>query len=200
MNRKLFSLALALVGITTSNLSALETKSLMGVVNFTSCLTESKYGKLEQQNLENMRKQMSSIMEETEKELKDIASKLQDQEYLDGLSPKAEEEMKMKYQALNEDLARYQNQYYQVLNHANYQIIQKLSTSIAKASEKIAKDKNLSYVINKDACFYFKPDLEITAQVISEMDKNFEVDQKSKKVSENEAIENPLTDMKEAAK
>lgn len=200
MNRKLFSLALVLLGITTSNLSALEPKSLMGVVNFTSCLTESKYGKQEQQNLDNMRKQMTSIMEETEKELKDIASKLQDQEYLDGLSPKAEEEMKMKYQALNEDLARYQNQYYQVLNHANYQIIQKLSTSIAKASEKIAKDKNLSYVINKDACFYFKPDLEITAQVISEMDKNFEVDQKSKKVSENDAMENPLTEMKEAAK
>lgn len=200
MNRKLFSLSLLLIGITTSNLSALETKSLMGVVNFTSCLSESKYGKQEQQNLENMRKQMTSIMEETEKELKDIASKLQDQEYLDGLSPKAEEEMKIKYQALNEDLARYQNQYYQVLNHANYQIIQKLSTSIAKASEKIAKDKNLSYVINKDACFYFKPDLEITAQVISEMDKNFEIDQKTKKVSENDASENPLNEMKESVK
>ncbi len=171
--------------LSSKSLFALDPKAIVGVVNFTSCLTDSKFGKQEQQNLENIRKQMTSIIEETEKELKDISGKLEDQEYLDGLSPKAEEELKVKYQSLNEDMMRYQNQYYQVLNQANYQIVQKLSSTIAKASEKIAKEKNLSYVMNKEACFYYKPELEVTQLVIQEMDKSFELDQKAKKLSEN---------------
>jgi outer membrane protein len=199
--RKIFSTALICTFILSAKgLFALDSKSLVGVVNFTSCLTDSKFGKQEQQNLENIRKQMSSIMEETEKELKDISSKLEDQEYLDGLSPKAEEELKVKYQSLNEDLMRYQNQFYQVLNQANYQIVQKLSSSISKASEKVAKEKNLSYVMNKDACFYYKPDLEVTTLVIQEMDKNFEIDLKSKKISENAEAPASLEAPKEAAR
>lgn len=184
--RRTFSLAMVCLALLSSkSLFALDSKAIVGVVNFTSCLTDSKFGKQEQQNLENIRKQMTSIIEETEKELKDISGKLEDQEYLDGLSPKAEEELKVKYQSLNEDMMRYQNQYYQVLNQANYQIVQKLSSTIAKASEKIAKEKNLSYVMNKEACFYYKPELEVTQLVIQEMDKSFELDQKAKKLSEN---------------
>lgn len=191
--RNLLSILVVTAGLfTAGNLSAFDSKTIVGVVNFSSCLTESKYGKQEQQNLENIRKQMVSIIEETEKELKDLSTKLDDQEFLDGLSPKAEEELKIKYQTLNEDLMRYQNQYYQVLNQANYQIIQKLSTNIAKASEKIAKQKNLSVVMNKEACFYYKPDLEITNLVIQEMDKSYEIDLKNKKLSENAEGDMPV--------
>ncbi len=49
----------------------------------------------------------------------------------------------------------------------------------------MAKDKKLDYVINKEACFYYRPDLDMTTQVIAEMDKNFDVDAKSKKLSDN---------------
>ncbi len=89
--------------------------SLIGVVNFTTCITDSKSGKKEQENMENIRKQLSSLMEDTEKEMREIAGKFEDTEYLDSLSPKAEEELKVKFQTLQEDLGRYQNQFYQVL-------------------------------------------------------------------------------------
>jgi len=158
--------------------------ALIGVVNFTTCITDSKSGKKEQENMENVRNQMASLIEDTEKELKEIAAKFEDTELLDSLSPKAEEEMKVKYQALQEDLGRYQNQYYQVLQHAQYQLIQKMSGNIAKAAETIAKQKNLDYVINKEACFYIRSDLDMTNAVITEMDKAFEV-QAAKKLSEN---------------
>ena len=157
----------------------------LGVVNFSSCITDSKYGKKEQENLENLRKQMASLIENTEKELKEIATKFEDTEYLDSLSPKAEEELKVKFQTLQEDLGRYQNQFYQVLNHANYQMVQKLSASISSAAEKVAKSKKLDYVINKEACFYIRPDLDVTPFVINEMDKTFELDTKAKKLSDN---------------
>ena len=81
---------------------------------------------------------------------------------------------------LNEELARYQNQYYQVMNQANMRTMQTLAASINTASEKVAKDKKLTMVVNKDACFYYSPDRDVTTLVISEMDKNYS-SQESKK-------------------
>jgi len=159
----------------------------VAVVNFTKCITDSKPGKHEQENLEYMRKQMASMMEESEKELKNISEKFSDADYMDSLSPKAEEELKIKYQTLSEELGRYQQQYYQVSNQASYQLMQKMNSIISKASEKIAKRKNLAYVVNKEACFYFTPDLEITNQVIEEMDHDFEFEQGKKKAVENKS-------------
>jgi outer membrane protein len=157
--------------------------SQVGVVNFTTCITESKSGQKEQGNMENIRNQMSTMIEDTEKEIKELSAKFEDTEFLDSLSPKAEEELKVKYQTLQEDLGRYQNQYYQVLQHAQYQLIQKMSGNIAKASEAVAKEKNLNYVINKEACFYINSDYDVTNSVISEMDKSFE--DENKEISEN---------------
>jgi outer membrane protein len=183
--RKFFSLAATSFALVAATATAADTP-LIGVVNFATCITDSKAGKKEQENMENMRKQMASLIENTEKELKEISAKFEDTEYLDSLSPKAEEELKARFQTLQEDLGRYQNQFYQVLNHANYQMMQKISTTIAKAAEKIADERHLDYVMNKEACFYIRPSLEITKAIINEMDKNFDLDAKAKKVAENE--------------
>jgi outer membrane protein len=182
--RKLILSAATAFGLMASSAVASE-PSLIGVVNFTTCITDSKLGKKEQENMENIRKQLSSLIEDTEKEMREIAGKFEDTEYLDSLSPKAEEELKQKFQALQEDLSRYQNQFYQVLNHANYQMMQKMNSNIAKASEKISKEKKLDYVMNKEACFFIRSDLDVTTQVITEMDKIFEIDSQVKKVSDN---------------
>ena len=57
--------------------------------------------------------------------------------------------------------------------------------SICSPSEKVAKSKKLDYVMNKEACFYIRPDLDVTTVVISEMDRSFEVDSKARKLSDN---------------
>nr|NGX30391.1 hypothetical protein [Candidatus Anoxychlamydiales bacterium] len=85
-----------------------------------------------------------------------------------------EEELKMKQGALNQDLAKYQNQLYQILNQANYFFIQKMSSNISKASESIAENKKLDLVLNKEACFYNNPKIDITELVIKQMDRNFD--------------------------
>jgi len=197
MVKRYLLIATLALGLTSGTISAVEASVLVGVVNFSTCITDSKYGKNEQSQLENIKNQWSSLIEETEKELKAVAAKFEDQEYLEGLSPEAEEELKVKYKALNEDMAKYQNQLYQVLNQANYFFVQKMSSYIAKASEQVAQKKNLQYVLNKDACFYNLPDMDVTKTVISKMDENFEKDLKNKKVSENEL---PKPGVKEAAK
>jgi outer membrane protein len=195
--RKMVLLSAVVALMAASQAPAVE-NPVIGIVNFSNCITDSKVGKKEQESMESLRKQIASMIEETEKELKELADKFEDTEYLDSLSPKAEEELKAKYQTRQEDMARYQNQFYQVLNQAHYQMIQKMSQNVAKAAESIAQEKKLDYVMNKEACFYVRPDLDVTSNVIAEMDKSFELDAKAKNVSENDsqinAVEETLLD------
>ena len=68
----------------------------VGVVNFATCVAESKVGQEEQGNFDTIKQQLGSHLEKTEKELSDLASKLNDPDYMDGLSPEAERELKEK--------------------------------------------------------------------------------------------------------
>ena len=144
-----------MVGLCSGKLAADTKQPSVGIVNFTTCMTESKTGKQEQASFESLKNQMSSLLEDTEKQLNEITSKFNDPEFMDGLSPDGEEEMKTKFQMLNEETSRYQNQYYQVLNQANMKVVQSMSTAIQEAAEKVAKAKKISMVINKEACFFY---------------------------------------------
>jgi outer membrane protein len=181
-------------------------RATIGVVNFTTCVTNSKFGKQEQGNFDKLREQMTSMIEESQKELQEMSAKLDDADYVDGLSPKAEEELKMKFQTKNQDMQRLQNQYYQVLQQANMQVMQKMNQNVSTAAEAVAKQKNLNLVMNKEACFYHKPTLEVTDLVIAEMNKTYEVEEKKKKLaekteekaSENQVSKNTSTPKKSA--
>src|SRR5580658_4473294 len=131
---KKIPILLAAFGLTTAGFAA-DAPSNIGIVNFGTCVADSKLGKQEQAAFESLKKQMTTLLEDTEKQLNEIAAKFNDPEFLDGLSPEAEEELKTKFRTLNEELGRYQNQYYQVMNQANMRIMQILATSINTAAE-----------------------------------------------------------------
>lgn len=158
--------------LTTSAFTA-EAAQSFGIVNFGTCVSDSKLGKQEQASFETLKKQMSTLLEDTEKQLNELSAKFNDPEYLDGLSPEAEDELKNKFRALSEEMNRYQNQYYQVMNQANMRIMQVMANNINTASEKVANAKKLNMVVNKDACFFYNPSLDITNLIIAEMDKGF---------------------------
>ncbi|MCH9610852.1 MAG: hypothetical protein S4CHLAM81_13610 [Chlamydiales bacterium] len=160
--------------LTVSTLHAAELK--IGFVNFKSCMEESKQGKQEMGSFEVMRTQMQESLEKTETELQEIAGKLEDQDYMDGLSPTAEEELKMRFQGLNQELARYQNQYYQILNQANFQMMQTLHTQVSTASEKVRQKQELALVLNEDSVFAFSDSLDVTAAVVDEMNRRYELE------------------------
>lgn len=173
---------LFLACITAGSLSAGEH---IGIVNFSTCVADSKVGQSEQAHFEGIKKQLGSHLEQTEKELNDLATKLNDSDYMDGLSPEAEAELKEKMQNLNEELSRYQNQYYQILNQANMKVVQLLSNKVNAASELVAKEKKLNLVLHKDACFFYSEDLDITSLVVAKMDKIFEQETKQAESKEN---------------
>lgn len=189
MNKSKFFLSLLSAAALCAGPTFAAEESIIGMVNLTSCMSESKLGQQEQETLQNVQNQMISLMEETDKELKEIEGKLKDSEYLDSLSPQAEAELQAQRDQLARNISQYQNQFYQMMQQAQYQIYQKVLTNITKASEKIAKEKKLDYILNKEACFYIRPDLDVTNSVISEMDKTFDLDKTDKKVSDNNSQE-----------
>lgn len=146
----------------------------IGVVNFKTCVEESKFGKQEQASFEAMKKQMENVVEEKEKVLGDLANKLNNADELELMSPEAETELKRKFRALSQEMSQLQTQFYQTLNQANFQVVQKLSENVTKASEKVAKDQSLDLVFNDEGCFFVNKAFDISAQVVKQMDAQFE--------------------------
>lgn len=146
----------------------------IGVVNFKECVEKSKHGQQEKVAFESLKNQMMETLEKADKELLQIAEKLEDQDFMDGLSPTAEEELKIKYQQMSQELARCQNQYYQMLNQANYRMLQTLHTFVAEAADKIREQKGLMAVFNQDSFFAFADHLDITSDIVAAMNDDFE--------------------------
>jgi outer membrane protein len=146
----------------------------VGIVNFKICVEQSKLGKKEQTQFESMKKQMEQVMGEKEKELNALGAKINDPDYRDSLSKDAEAELMHKARALNQEMGALQNQYYQALNQAQYKVMQKVHDEAAKASGLVAKQKGLLMVLGEENGFYFDKTLDISNEVIVEMDKAFE--------------------------
>ena len=154
--------------------SALHAEMNVGFVNFKVCVEKSKHGQQEKNAFEAMKKQMTQTLEKTDKELEKLAKQLDDQDYMDGLSPAAEKELKEKFQGLSQECARYQSQYYQLLNQANYKMLQTMHDEVSLAAERVRESKKLSLLLNEDSTFAFANSLDYTEAVIAEMNKQFD--------------------------
>lgn len=169
--KKMLSTVLCVLGCC---LSAQAAELNVGFVNFKACLEKSKQGQHEKNAFEALKKQMSEALEKTDKELEEIAAKLEDQDYMDGLSPKAEEELRIKFQTLSQEYGRYQNQFYQLLNQANYKMLQNLHDVVSRAAEKVRADKSLALILNEDSAFAHSPALDFTQAVVDQMNNSFD--------------------------
>jgi outer membrane protein len=154
------------------------------IVNFKTCVEKSKMGQKEQSSFEALKKQMEAILSEKEKALTEVASKFNDIDYLDSLSPDAEAELKRQFRTLNQEYSSQQNQFYQSLSQTNLMVIQKLNEAITKASQDVAKKNNIDIVLNEESCFFFISSLDISDLVVRAMDEAFEKDNKEAKSSQ----------------
>jgi len=157
-----------------------QNKSLkIRIVNFKTCVEKSKLGQQEQGAFEGLKKQMETVLGEKEKVLTEIAAKFEDPDYLDSLSPEAETEIKRKFRSLNQELTQMQNQYYQALNQTNMKVVQKLTDIVTETASAVAKKNGYDLVFSDESCFFSAPELDISTQVITLMDQQFE-DSKTK--------------------
>jgi len=149
-----------------------------GVVNLSTCITESKYGKQEQEVMEKIKVQMSALINDVEKRLQDLNSKLNDPEFCDSLSPEAEKDLHNRYQTSKEERDSYHNQYMQLIQRANMNLMEVMDNHIAKASKILAERKQLSVIARGEVYFFYNPNYDITADIIEEMDKDFDKQKK----------------------
>ena len=157
-----------------ANLPAEESTKEVGFVNFTNCKMQSKIGKHEQEAMDQILANMRELIEDREKGLKDLQAKFIDSDYMDGLNPAAAEEMKGQYQALQDEYGRYQQQYMQVAQQAQMKMMQSVHEHARIAAEKIARVHSLDFIIPTESILYCASNLDITDQVVAEMDKEFE--------------------------
>lgn len=177
---KKWILSTLFIALVASSASAADsTSNKIGLVNFKVCVEESKIGKKEQASFEAMKKQMEDVVEEKENALSTLANKLNDPDQLDLMSPEAETELKRKFRAQREELQTIQAQYMQTLQQANFKIIQNLSEFVAQAAEKVAVRENLDLVINDETCFYTNSKLDVSPQIVKEMDLIFDEENKN---------------------
>lgn len=149
----------------------------VGIVNFSNCIVESKLGKQEQNAFETMHKQLVSLIEDKNKQFQEASNNLEDKDYLDGLSKEAEDQLRAKKEQLGEELARDQQQYYQFMHQGQNKIMKAVFGGISQAAEQIASAKGYQLIINKEACFFSSPSIDVTNEIIKTMDQNFEAEE-----------------------
>lgn len=175
MKKYLFAALLA------STLCVSSAQADFGFVNFKEVIEKSKIGKQEQGSFDSLKDQMEKVLEEKDKELNELASKFNDPDYMDTLSPEAENDLKHKFRLLTQDMNEKQSQFYQALQSAQAKIMAKIAESVSKASVTVAKTKKLDAIFNQDATFYMADSLNISADVVKEMDTVFEKETKDEK-------------------
>lgn len=187
MKRKIQSL-LAFSVLAFGSLVADTANPKFAVVDVKICVEQSKLGKQEQANFEALKKQMETIILQKDKEVTELTGKLNDPDYLDSISADAETELKRKFRTLSQELGQMQTQYYQTLQQANFKVMQSIGEAIGTASDIVAKDQGLDFIINDEVCFFVNEKFDISKKVITQMDIDFEKSAQDETNKANKAL------------
>ncbi|MEB2689790.1 OmpH/Skp family outer membrane protein [Chlamydia suis] len=171
MKKLLLFISLSLV---SSPAFAASSTSTIGIVNLRRCLEESALGKKEAAEFEKMKKQFSNNMGKMEEELSSIYSKLQDDDYMEGLSESAATELRKKFEELSAEYNTAQGQYYQILNQSNLKRMQKIMDEVKKASEIVRVQEGLSVLLNEDVVLAIDASADKTDDIIKILDDSFQ--------------------------
>lgn len=171
MKKLLLFISLSLV---SSPAFAASSTSTIGIVNLRRCLEESALGKKESAEFEKMKKQFSNSMGKMEEELSSIYSKLQDDDYMEGLSESAATELRKKFEELSAEYNTAQGQYYQILNQSNLKRMQKIMDEVKKASEIVRVQEGLSALLNEDVVLAIDASADKTDDIIKILDDSFQ--------------------------
>ncbi|MCH1430409.1 MAG: hypothetical protein GWP59_06350 [Chlamydiales bacterium] len=145
----------------------------VGVIDLQACHEESALAKAEGQKLEDLKSKLRGGLEEKEKQFKMMKDKYDDQAFRDSLSDDAKMDYEKNMGNALKDLEQYHSQLVRSLNQSGYEVAMSVLSSVEAAAGKIAKSKELDMVIRKELCLFYSPDLDVTKEVIAEMDNDF---------------------------
>lgn len=168
-------------GITSTSTDTASTRPLkIAVVNFRKVVEASKQGKQHQGSFEGMKNQMETLLQQKEKTLTELQTKLNDSDYMDGLTKDAENELKHKFRSLTQEYAQAQQQFMQTLQQANMKVIEMMNADVVKAATELARAKGFDLVMNEESLFFYSPTTDISDLIVVEMNKAFDIEQKKR--------------------
>ena len=173
---------LGALSLLAAPLSAKTTASTPRFADFRRCFMESDLGKREQERLQDMQQQMEKSIQDLSAQIKEVQEKLANEDTLDSMSEEAVANLKKEQETLMGEMQRYQMQFPQIIQQAQSQSIFAVREKANKAAKELAQEKKYSAVLNEEQAFFFEEKLDVTDQVISKLNAQFEKDQKEETV------------------
>ncbi len=150
-----------------------------GIVNMDDVLSQSKFGKQEQSGFEALQKQFQETIETIDTRLQEIDQQAQNPDEFEMLSDEAKLALQKEFQGLYQQRNQQEQQAMQVLQQERYRLMQNVNTEIMRGSQIVAKAKKLDLILREEALFFSQVSMNVTKEVISEMDKRFDEENKS---------------------
>ncbi len=151
----------------------------MGTVNMQKCVEKSLVGQKYDKDIRDLETKLKASLDEKQTALKDIADKLKNEDYLDSISPEAEQELQAKGQNMQMELQQLNQQAMQMMQQARGMAMQELSRQIGAASQDVAKERAFSLVISEEACLFTSTTNDVTDAVVAKMNATFEKEQQA---------------------
>lgn len=170
MHNKLLIIA-TLLGATPLMASPLGQPNRLGVVSARVCLETSKPAQRIRSRLEQMNQDIEKELEQLQKKVDAIGKQLNDKNYIKSLKEDAVKKLENEYGTLLQEMEQKRTELTQKLQQTRMQMVHQLLDYISKASEKIAQKHKLDCVMSEDAVTFFKKELDVTQEVVTEIDK-----------------------------
>lgn len=171
---KLASLSLALVAVAAlapvAALAQTATGNGIATINIQAILTDSAAAKSAKSQIESKRTEYQNDLKKLTETLRKEEQAIKEQSSL--LSPEAFEQKKKEFVAKANDAQKSQIDKSERLSAANNQALGTIQDAVSKIVQNIVKTKGAKVVIPTNNLLYATPDLDITKEVLAQLDKD----------------------------
>lgn len=169
---KLASLSLAmLVAVAAAPVAALaQTANQIATINIQAILTDSAAAKSAKSQIEGKRTEYQNELKKLSESIRKEEQGIKEQASL--LSPEALEQKKKDFVAKANEAQKSQIDKTERLAAANNQALGTIQDSVNKIVQNIVKSKGVKVVIPTNNLLYATPDLDITKEVLAQLDKD----------------------------
>lgn len=179
---------LILMLLASASISASEKQEKFRFIDFQECFQKSTYGEDARKHLEGAVQKLQEVVDDTKSQLEAVSKKLEDQDYVDGLSPDAEQALVGERQQLSERLNMISAQGNQALQYEQQAIQASLEKHLSEIAAIYGPENKLNAILPKQIGIYWNKALDITDIFIELLNKKIE-EEKAAEASSTEKEE-----------
>ncbi|OAV43225.1 OmpH family outer membrane protein [Lewinella sp. 4G2] len=145
---------LALMAVMVFAATASVSAQKIGYVNVAEILASLPQMKAAESNLEGLQKQLQKKGQQMVASYQEEVQKVQALAAQGGLSPKQEEEEGAKFQARQEEIAKFEQQMMEDLQKKRAELLEPIYKEVNEVIEAVAKEKGYDYILDQQTLLY----------------------------------------------